>query len=119
MGALYICFFPLLKLRRIRFLTEMRVFLPSIFLVGVVLLSSLIEVNLGTSFRHRSVILIPLIFIYMMTNLKNKSTSSQANEKNKETLNSDILRYVLEILNRLVHICIIAHFVSQANCNTE
>ena len=28
-------------------------------------LSALVEVNLGTSFRHRSILLIPLVFLYV------------------------------------------------------
>lgn len=40
------------------------VIFPSLFMFGFILLSALVEVNLGTSFRHRSIILIPLVFLY-------------------------------------------------------
>jgi hypothetical protein len=36
-----------------------------IFLVGEIAFSSLVEVNLGTSFRHRSILLAPLVFLYL------------------------------------------------------
>lgn len=36
-----------------------------IFLVGEIAFSSLVEVNLGTSFRHRSILLVPLVFLYV------------------------------------------------------
>jgi hypothetical protein len=36
-----------------------------IFLVGEIAFSSLVEVNLGTSFRHRSILLVPLVFVYL------------------------------------------------------
>jgi hypothetical protein len=32
---------------------------------GEVFFSALVEVNLGTSFRHRSIILVPLVFLYV------------------------------------------------------
>ena len=36
-----------------------------VFLAGEIAFSSLVEVNLGTSFRHRSILLIPLVFLYV------------------------------------------------------
>ena len=36
-----------------------------IFLAGEIAFSALVEVNLGTSFRHRSIILVPLVFLYV------------------------------------------------------
>ena len=36
-----------------------------IFLAGEIAFSSLVEVNLGTSFRHRSILLAPLVFLYL------------------------------------------------------
>ena len=36
-----------------------------IFLAGEIAFSSLVEVNLGTSFRHRSILLVPLVFLYV------------------------------------------------------
>ena len=36
-----------------------------IFLAGEIAFSTLVEVNLGTSFRHRSILLVPLVFLYV------------------------------------------------------
>jgi hypothetical protein len=41
------------------------ILLTLIFLAGQIALSSLIEINLGTSFRHRSILLAPLVFLYL------------------------------------------------------
>jgi hypothetical protein len=38
--------------------------LATVFLLGEIAMSALVEVNLGTAFRHRSIILIPLLFIF-------------------------------------------------------
>jgi DNA primase len=35
------------------------------FLTGFILFSSLVEVNVGTSFRHRSVLMIPMVLLYL------------------------------------------------------
>ena len=32
--------------------------------LGFIILSAITEVNFGTSYRHRSVIMIPMLFIY-------------------------------------------------------
>jgi hypothetical protein len=37
-------------------------FLSAVFFMGFVLFSALVEVNLGTSFRHRSILVIPILF---------------------------------------------------------
>ena len=36
-----------------------------ILLAGMIAFSALVEVNLGTSFRHRSILLVPLVFLYV------------------------------------------------------
>ena len=36
-----------------------------IFLAGEIAFGALVEVNLGTSFRHQSIILVPLVFLYV------------------------------------------------------
>jgi hypothetical protein len=36
-----------------------------VYSLGFIAFSSLVEVNLGTSFRHRSIILILVIFIFL------------------------------------------------------
>ena len=35
-----------------------------IFMLGEIAMSALVEVNLGTAFRHRSIIFVPLLFLY-------------------------------------------------------
>lgn len=69
-APLWWCFYTLVFLQFIRFrqvkvLRDPQILLTLIFLAGEVIMSSLIEVNLGTSFRHRSIILVPLIFLYV------------------------------------------------------
>jgi hypothetical protein len=44
----------------------------TIYFFALVAFSSLVEVNLGTSFRHRSIILIPLIMIYIQARIYSK-----------------------------------------------
>ena len=39
--------------------------LSVIFTLGFIAFSALVEVNLGTSFRHRSVLLVPIIFMFL------------------------------------------------------
>ena len=43
-----------------------------IFLFGEIAFSALVEVNLGTSFRHRSILLVPLVFLYVRLAQKNE-----------------------------------------------
>lgn len=57
-------FIRMLQFRNLNRLSNPAVIFPSLFIFGYILLSALVEVNLGTSFRHRSVILIPLVFLY-------------------------------------------------------
>jgi len=49
-----------------------------IFFMGLVCFSALVEVNLGTSFRHRSIILPVLVFLYL--ELKSKPRISKSTE---------------------------------------
>ena len=44
-----------------------------IFMLGEVAMSSLVEVNLGTAFRHRSIIFIPLLFLYSIASRNRNS----------------------------------------------
>ena len=53
-----------IRFRKVRFLRDPQILLTLIFLAGEIIFSALVEVNLGTSFRHRSIILVPLVFIY-------------------------------------------------------
>ena len=69
-APLWWCFYTLvflqfIRFRQIKFLRDPQILLTVIFLAGEVIMSSLIEVNLGTSFRHRSIILVPLVFLYV------------------------------------------------------
>ena len=48
----------------------------TIFLAGFIIFSALIEVNLGTSFRHRSILVPLIIFLYIqLLQSKNRSNS--------------------------------------------
>jgi hypothetical protein len=58
-------FIQFVRFRRVKFLQDLPIVFTSIFLIGLVALSALVEVNLGTSFRHRSIIFVPLVFLYM------------------------------------------------------
>ena len=57
--------FQFIRFRKIRFLQDPQILLALIFLGGEIVFSALVEVNLGTSFRHRSIILVPLVFLYV------------------------------------------------------
>jgi hypothetical protein len=54
-----------LRFRRLKPIRDPQIVLILIFLFGFVTASALVEVNLGTSFRHRSVLLVPLVFLYV------------------------------------------------------
>jgi len=53
-----------LRFRKEKILDDLPILLSSIFLIGMILMSALVEVNIGTSFRHRLILFTPLIFIY-------------------------------------------------------
>jgi hypothetical protein len=55
--------FQLIRFRKIKFMKDPQIIFISIFLTGEIALSALLEVNLGTAFRHRSILLIPLVFL--------------------------------------------------------
>ena len=81
--ALYLLvLFQFFKFRKTKFLRDPQVLLTLIFLVGEITFSALVEVNLGTSFRHRSIILVPLIFLYVR--LAQRATEQK--EKELETI---------------------------------
>ena len=54
-----------IRFRKIKFMQDPQIIFTLIFLAGEIAFSSLVEVNLGTSFRHRSIILVPLVFLYV------------------------------------------------------
>ncbi len=67
------------KKKSLRMIGQDLTLLFPITYLGIVLVTSAItEVNLGTSFRHRSLILIPILFMYIrMTDTKSESTLSK------------------------------------------
>ena len=54
-----------IRFRKVKFLHDPQVLFTLIFLAGEIAFSALVEVNLGTSFRHRSILLVPLVFLYV------------------------------------------------------
>ena len=57
--------FQFIRCRKVKFLQDPPILFTLIFLAGTLAFSALVEVNLGTSFRHRSIILVPLVFLYV------------------------------------------------------
>jgi hypothetical protein len=53
------------RFRRFKIFRDPAILFTLIFLAGEIAFSSLVEVNLGTSFRHRSILLVPLVFLYV------------------------------------------------------
>ncbi len=53
------------RFRKSKFVRDPAILFTLIFLAGEIAFSSLVEVNLGTSFRHRSILLVPLVFLYL------------------------------------------------------
>jgi hypothetical protein len=60
--ALAIQFF---RFRQSKVLQDPTLILSVIFTLGFIAFSALVQVNLGTSFRHRSVLLVPIIFMFL------------------------------------------------------
>ena len=57
--------FQFIRFRKVKFLRDAQIIFTLIFLTGEIAFSALVEVNLGTSFRHRSILLVPLVFLYV------------------------------------------------------
>jgi len=57
--------FQFIRFRKTKFLRDPQILFTLIFLAGEIAFSALVEVNLGTSFRHRSILLVPLVFLYV------------------------------------------------------
>lgn len=55
--------FRFIRFRKVKFLQDPQLLLALIFLAGEIAFSAFVEVNLGTSFRHRSILLVPLVFL--------------------------------------------------------
>ena len=66
--------FKILKNRNINMLRDQSLLLCVLFMLGFIIFSSLIQVNLGTAFRHRSVLLVPLTFIAVRVGQLNKQS---------------------------------------------
>ena len=58
-------FFQFIRFRNLKCLKDPQILFTLIFLAGEIAFSALVEVNLGTSFRHRSILLAPLVFLYV------------------------------------------------------
>ena len=64
--ALYfILVLQFVRFRKTKFFVDPPMILAVIFTLGIIAFSALVEVNLGTSFRHRSVLLVPIIFMFL------------------------------------------------------
>ena len=64
--ALYlVLILQFVRFRKTKFFVDPPMILAVIFTLGVIAFSALVEVNLGTSFRHRSVLLVPIIFMFL------------------------------------------------------
>ena len=64
--ALYlILILQFVRFRKTKFFVDPPMILAVIFTLGIIAFSALVEVNLGTSFRHRSVLLVPIIFMFL------------------------------------------------------
>lgn len=57
--------FQFIRFRKTNFMRDPQILFTLIFLAGEIAFSALAEVNLGTSFRHRSIILVPLVFLFV------------------------------------------------------
>ena len=57
--------FQFYRFKKFKLFRDPAILFTLIFLAGEIAFSSLVEVNLGTSFRHRSILLVPLVFLYV------------------------------------------------------
>ncbi|MCX6428125.1 MAG: hypothetical protein NT152_00825 [Actinobacteria bacterium] len=75
--ALYaLLLFQFIRFRKFKLFQDPLVLFPIILLGAFVAFSALVEVNLGTSFRHRSIILVPIIYLYLRISSKKKEFSA-------------------------------------------
>lgn len=76
--ALYlILILQFVRFRKTKFFVDPPMILAVIFTLGVIAFSALVEVNLGTSFRHRSVLLVPIIFMFLRLRQRSVEMASQ------------------------------------------
>lgn len=57
--------FQFIRFRKVKFLRDPQNVFTLIFFAGEIAFSALVEVNLGTAFRHRPILLVPLVFLYV------------------------------------------------------
>ena len=69
--------FQFFRFRRSKLLKDPTMILSVIFTLGFIAFSALVEVNLGTSFRHRSVLLVPIIFMFLRLRQRSMEMASQ------------------------------------------
>lgn len=69
--------FQFFRFRRSKLLQDPTMILSVIFTLGFIAFSALVEVNLGTSFRHRSVLLAPIIFMFLRLRQRSAELASQ------------------------------------------
>jgi len=76
--ALYlILIVQFVRFRKTKFYVDPPMILAVIFTLGVIAFSASVEVNLGTSFRHRSVLLVPIIFMFLRLRQRSVELVSQ------------------------------------------
>ena len=71
----FIILWTIIKFKHHPALFEPTMVFSFILFVGFVAFSALVEVNLGTSFRHRSILLVPLAYMYVYLNSKTKESA--------------------------------------------
>ena len=75
--ALYlILIVQFVRFRKTKFYVDPPMILAVIFTLGFIAFSALVEVNLGTSFRHRSVLLVPIIFMFLRLRQQSEELTS-------------------------------------------
>ena len=76
--ALAVQFF---RFRRAKLLEDPTMLFSIIFTLGFIVFSALVEVNLGTSFRHRSVLLVPIIFMFLRLRQRSEELQMSVTDK--------------------------------------
>jgi hypothetical protein len=59
--------YRMIRFRKNRYWRDSLFILSATYFLALVAISALVEVNLGTSFRHRSILFIPLVVMYLRT----------------------------------------------------
>jgi hypothetical protein len=66
-------FFTLMRFRKNGYIKDPVFQLSALYFLSLVAISALVEVNLGTSFRHRSILFIPLVVMFLRARRKTTS----------------------------------------------